>query len=436
MTLRELKNRLYNLLPGKAKYRYSRLKASIKMALKGKRELQRVRQEVDHLQKQLSLDSQPLRVLFLVHDHTMWKYDSLYRRMESDPSFEPHILVFESVNLPDGPRQELYQRTLAHFTESPTPYRVMGTRHQEQVEALHPHLIFYTTPYDSLLPTPYQMRHRYSTSLLCYSNYGYSIEDRKEWYDAYNFGLLWRYYAPNEIDQQLYQKYSPIHGANSVVVGAPKLDLFRHATPTHEQDPQSPQKPLIIIAPHHSIEPYGYALSNFLRYADLFLTLPQRYQGRVRWAFKPHPILKEKLYQHPQWGPDRTDAYYHFWETTPDCTLELGDYVSLFSQSSAMIHDCSAFTVEYALLGKPALFMVKREQFLSNLNEVGRSAIQLHTLAYSEEDILRFIEALLASQAEVNPEQLDHFRKLVLPNGSREVAEWIVEDIKRNLNRQ
>jgi DivIVA domain-containing protein len=59
----------------------------------------------------------------------------------------------------------------------------------------------------------------------------------------------------------------------------------------------------------------------------------EKYADRIQWAFKPHPLLRDTLYQHPDWGKERTDAYYGRWESMPNTQLETGAYVELFKQS-------------------------------------------------------------------------------------------------------
>ena len=76
-------------------------------------------------------------------------------------------------------------------------------------------------------------------------------------------------------------------------------------------------------------------------------------------AFKPHPILKPKLYKHALWGKERTDAYYHCWETMENTQLEMSDYIDLFMTSDAMIFDSVSFMTEYLYTKKPALFLCR-----------------------------------------------------------------------------
>lgn len=66
------------------------------------------------------------------------------------------------------------------------------------------------------------------------------------------------------------------------------------------------KKKKIIWAPHHSLEDCGgLQLSTFLSYYKFFFELAQKYFNDIQIVFKPHPLLKEKLYQHPDWGKEK-----------------------------------------------------------------------------------------------------------------------------------
>ena len=80
----------------------------------------------------------------------------------------------------------------------------------------------------------------------------------------------------------------------------------------------------IIFAPHHTIEESKYSLSSFLKFGEFIKSLAKAYQGKIQWSFKPHPILKSKLYLHPYWGKQKTDAYYNFWKDESYTQLDEG----------------------------------------------------------------------------------------------------------------
>ena len=64
---------------------------------------------------------------------------------------------------------------------------------------------------------------------------------------------------------------------------------------------------------------------------DLMIEIALLYKDKVQIAFKPHPLLKEKLIK--LWGAQATDDYYRKWDNLPNGQLETGDYVDLFKTS-------------------------------------------------------------------------------------------------------
>ena len=102
-------------------------------------------------------------------------------------------------------------------------------------------------------------------------------------------------------------------------------------------------------------------------------------------------MLRHALYHDPEWGQEKTDAYYRQWETMENTQLETGEYVDLFLQSDAMIHDSGSFILEYLLVDKPALYLVK-EGPRPEFNEQTIAAIDSHYHGASGEDIKLFIK--------------------------------------------
>ena len=124
------------------------------------------------------------------------------------------------------------------------------------------------------------------------------------------------------------------------------------------------------------------------------MALADRYRDRVQWAFKPHPLLRSKLYRHPDWGRERTDAYFGYWAESGHCQLELGSYVDLFRQSDAMIHDSGSFLAEYLYLDKPVMFLQSVENIADFLNDFGLEAFGACEHARRFEEVESFVRAL------------------------------------------
>ena len=195
----------------------------------------------------------------------------------------------------------------------------------------------------------------------------------------------------------------------------------------------------IVWAPHFSIVSKSSTLpprSNFLWMAELMVTLAKEYSDRIQIAFKPHPALLTQLYQHPEWGQQRTDSYYDLWRTMENTQLETGEFIDLFMTSDAMIHDSGSFVVEYHYTKNPAMFVSKdMKPILESLTDFGKEAHYIHYIGATEADIRHFIDdVVLAGNDPMRPQREEFFRNYLLPPGGKSVAQNVVDDIVESLN--
>ena len=156
-------------------------------------------------------------------------------------------------------------------------------------------------------------------------------------------------------------------------------------------------------------------------------TVASEFRDEIQIAFKPHPLLREKL--NVIWGTDRTDEYYNFWDEMENCQLSEGDYSDLFKNSDALIHDSSSFIVEYQVVNKPILFMVKdKEDIVKDLNKFGETAFFSQVLGTNKSDIRDFIRDVI-NKNDFGAERRNKFvsQELLPPNGQSACDNIIVE---------
>ena len=294
----------------------------------------------------------PIKVVFIVNDCAIWKYDSLYRLLAENPAFSPMILVCPTIiGMAKDQAQERLQ--LAYDTFSDRGYNVMKAAenvslHGISVASLQPDIVFYSYCWTNIMETQYRERNL-RKYLKCYVNYGFSNTDGEWGYASAFHGLMWRYFAECEDVRALALQAQPREMRNIVVTGYPVYDEFQVETSgVSLWKNTNPKYKHIIWAPHHTIEGHDGLLkfSTFLEIAEDMLLLAERYKDSLQFAFKPHPLLKAVLYHHPKWGVEKTDTYYQRWADGINTVLVSGPYIDLFKTSDAMIHDCGSFIVE------------------------------------------------------------------------------------------
>lgn len=393
------------------------------------------------LVEQLRQEQRPLRVVFIAIDVAYWRYQHVYELMQADSRFQPTIVL--SPCLGHAHQEQEMERLRKYFEArsisfvdydfSDKPFDIRGQ--------LNPDIIFFPQPYEHLLCKEHDCLNFYDR-LPCYMPYAFWMSTGKLSYDLHFHNRAWRLYYSTQLHLEEAQKVATNHGKNVRVVGYANADDFLR--PHHE----SPWRRLsdgkkrlrIVWAPHYSIIAENSALpprANFLWMADLMVTLAREYSDKIQIAFKPHPALLTQLYQHKEWGRERTDEYYELWRTMPNTQLEAGEFVDLFMTSDAMIHDSGSFAVEYHYSRKPVMFVSKNmKPILDTQSAFGLKAYDMHYIGKDEADIRRFIDdVVLGGNDPMCPEREQFFHDYLLPPGGKSVAQNMLDEIVNSLGK-
>ena len=356
-----------------------------------KKELRRIAQKTKKGEK--------VRVAFLVMDIGVWKADSVYTAMLDSSIFSPCIVVIPRINDPDPIRNanETRDYFLGLGYETIVPYN-QGWRELESF--INPDIIFISNPHD-ITDKNYYIRSMYK-KLTCYIPYFEQVcKDYEGHFNNLTVNLCWKVFQINEIHKEIAKEYCFNKGINIDVVGYPAVESLYNESTELLNDWKKNNLKKIIIAPHHSIGGSTMlANSNFLIFADAYKNLALKYKEEVNFAFKPHPLLKQNLYNHADWGTEKTDKYWSFWESCENTQLETGSYQGLFKYSDAMIHDCSSFLIEYLYVNKPVLYMNKNIR--DKLNAYGKFGYDNVLKCSNEGELSDFIEKVVCGQVTVN----------------------------------
>ncbi|RUO59622.1 CDP-glycerol glycerophosphotransferase family protein [Pseudidiomarina marina] len=344
-------------------------------------------------------NKESITVVFIVIHKSVWKVDSIFKRMLKDDFFEPIILICPYVSYGTENAFESMEDAFSFFSSKGYPV-VSSYNYKEgnwlSLEDLNTDIVFFTNPHNLTRREYYESA--YFNYLTCYVPYSHDISRYNNYQTQYNqffHNAMWKIFAPHHEDLEIFREYSQAKASNVVVTGYPAGEGFFLKLGNNPWKEQEKSKLKIIWAPHHTIDGGDLMLSTFLHYAEHFMNIVKSYEDKVQFAFKPHPILKSKLYNLPGWGRKKTDDYYKFWEEEKNTQLEDGDYEDLFRWSDGMIHDSGSFLAEYHYVKKPVLYLCNAnvEQFL---NPFGISALRSCKKGYDINDIIKFIESLLA----------------------------------------
>lgn len=375
-------------------------------------------------------------VVFFASCLSMWKYQYLYEEMLRNPKYEPYVVLSPFVNYSVEVQKEDLRKLRAFFDANNVKYidfNFEGEVFDVRAE-LNPDIIFYPQPYLKCLSKKHQFKY-FLDKLTAYYPYGFFTENAAWAYNNQFLNLAWKLFYATGMQLRDAQTKAANRGRNVEVVGYPGADEF---TLSHYKDPWKPvngKLKRVIWAPHFSINAKLTNQSNFLWMADYMLQLADTYKDRIQFAFKPHPRLKSELYKAEEWGKEKTDLYYSKWETKENCQLETGDFISLFLNSDAMVHDSASFTVDYHYTTKPVMFISKNvEAHKNTLGDFGKKAVDLHYIGTNTDEIQHFIDdTVLGGNDPMKEERMEFYNNYLLPPNGKTAAQNTVDKISEIL---
>ena len=374
-----------------------------------------------------------INCVFFALFEEVWKYDGVYNLMVKHPRFNPVILVCPIINY--GKDNMIKRMELCFRSFQKKGYNVMLSYDKDKDtyidvrNKLKPDIIFYTNPYKGLIDYRYYIT-KYMDVLTVYVPY--FMNSNKDYHMACNLELhniVWRRYSETEFHRQLSIINARNKGLNVVNSGYPGIEAFIDYKTRQRKDGRK----CIIWAPHHTIEPVGIIFySCFLVYCDFMIDLVKKYSESVSFVFKPHPLLRNKLYK--KWGQEKTDTYYNLWATMENTALNEGEYTDLFINSDAMIHDSASFIVEYLYLNKPVMRTLNGEDLDSMYNSFGLECISNHYLAHTKEEIEIFVQNVVNNIDPMKEQRTKFVNEVLMPKGSP--SQNIIDDILDSIDNQ
>ena len=382
-----------------------------------------------------------LKCVFFALFEDVWKYDRVYQLMEKHPRFEPVILVCPVVNY--GYENMLSRMKQAYRFYQKKGYRVICSydestgRYVDVRKELNPDIIFYTNPYEGLIDDRYYIK-QFPDKLTVYVPYYMNdVSDYSLAYDQLLHSLVWRMYLENNLSLQCAKKASRTGGHQMYVSGYPGIEAYIDKTYVSGDDcwkVKGHTHKRIIWAPHHTIYPVeGIQYSCFLSYSDFMLQMARKYQDEVEFAFKPHPILKNRLYE--VWGKEKTDDYYAQWAEMPNTILQEGEYTDLFLSSDAMIHDSGSFIIEYMYVDKPVMLTMREDRNGKyDFSQTASACLENYYVARNEDQIEQFIQNVISGTDPMKEQRTRFVHDVLLPEGMP--SENILNDILDSIDHQ
>ena len=304
----------------------------------------------------------PIRVLFLVNESSKWKCQAV-----CDEMFRRGYKLTIGLTVADPEANKSVDIQLKKMDETERFFigrgfcvkRVFDIKKRKPIDirSLHPDVVFYPHPWSiHKKQLPAQCA---SFAITCYIPYfvptfgnpgmhlGQAVH--KEIFAHFVLNKEWEHYY-----RQIYDKL--VYAGEIIGLGHPMIDdlIKNKVDEKHDEDG------VVIYAPHWSVP--GKALNSFLDLSTfmingkIILDYAQRHPD-VKWAFKPHPTLRNVLWKYGFMTRAEVDEYYGEWEKIAEACYT-GNYVDLFRRSRAIITDCDSFLIEYACTKKPIIHLI------------------------------------------------------------------------------
>lgn len=330
-----------------------------------------------------------IKVAFMMWEPSFWKSELLFKAMEQHPLFEPAFWMTNMGAVKDKSILCKKRAAAIDYAQKHNHIFFESSTYLELRNDFNPDYIFIAQPYISY--SPFKL-HELKYEIPCYIPYYCDSITAPHAYSGKYVQDYYRFYLESQKIHDEVIKFMPNKGKNTKVTGLPIVAQLQ----TKISEPAWPEtadgKKKIIWAPHWTIGGRGpqFSVSNFLEIADKMLSLAEQFKDEIFIAFKPHPRLIKELYEIKGWGKERADAYYSSWKNGYNTCLQEGDYIALFQQSDAMIHDCGSFLLEYMLINKPCMYLIRKDARVQ-FNATAKQALQAYRKGTKIQEIEQFV---------------------------------------------
>lgn len=389
------------------------------------------------------INNEKINICFLVNMASMFPAEEVMCRFIDDIKYSVKLVIIPDIRFGNADMYRIYKQTFEELSQKYSDIIFHSVEIDENTKEVtmwnnpleNADIICYPSPYN-VSYSLYNPYYAVLTNTLSFTiNYGYyrSIFDRYI-YNLDDYNNFWKVFLETNINYEEYRIYGQCEGSNSVVIGYAKMDRYAKYQHIHTN-----KRKKIIIAPHYSVNENTnrlLMLSNFEKYADLFLELPKKYPN-IDFVFRPHPVLFTTLKKENFWGEKKVEDYIKKMKAHKNVVYSTeGDYLEIFASSDGIIQDCGSFLVEYLYTGKPCCYMLKSKNDIQDkFNELGIKCLEHTYLAYNEDEIINFIEDVIIKENDYMKEERVSFAEKEImvnyPNVSMKIYEYINNYVRK-----
>lgn len=365
---------------------------------------------------------------YVVYDSSFAAFDLFDLIISSSEKYSVKIIIVPDISRGKDNQITQYNKTKSFFFNRYGSNYVFDGWNQENDEYYDLSdefdIVYLANPYDTMVHEYHGIKYLSKKNVLpFYISYGCMPDNYgcKIIMPMLEISLFWKVFADNKMSFRDYKKYEMAKGRNVVLSGYAKMDSLI------KSNYQKSERKRIIIAPHHTVNYPEFPLSNFVEYSKYILELPKLFP-QIDFIFRPHPLLFTNMVNAGFWTKDEVLEYIRKIQNNGMFYSVGGDYLDIFVNSDALIHDCSSFVVEYLFTGKPCCFMAKNNyrKIFSNL---GKSCLKNYYLAFNTRQITDFIQDVIINGHDNLKNKREKYAKKYLALNYPEVSKKILQEI-------
>lgn len=388
--------------------------------------------KVKEIKKILKYEKQ-IKVAFLVLFNSVFPLRTVFEKMLSADIYDPYIIAIpntsRTMNYQLTNLQDVYDNlSLQYPGRVICGYDSYSNRYYELKDDFQ--IVFFANPYKNLVHPYHEIDYFIKRNVLTvFANYGFAaLNFWNEYLDSDFYNYLWLACIESTDNLKYLKQRQSIHARNALVTGYIKMDKL-------PQEKKVNKRKKIMICPHHTV--WGWKtlnVSNFLKYKDFFIELPKMYP-QIDFVFRPHPLLFPNLKNYMKWTQEDVDSYLNNLLSSGNVIYDVsGDYLNVFNESDAMIHDCGSFIGEYLYTSNPCCYLMKSEkESEANLLPFGQKCIENYYHAFSEEDICKFINDVVINGNDYLKEKREKFAESELKINYPYAADYLIKYITERL---
>lgn len=384
------------------------------------------------------INERKIRIAFMCQYIPAWnKFEPLYREMLCNDKFEPYLICIpDCIQNKELVNYDGINETYKYFSELGYVNIIDAYKNNKwtDLEELSFDYIFYTRPYNHMMPPQYNSEIVKKYSRIGSLNYGMEIMK-----DVFNMTLntnfykdVFIYYAETQIAMNVYKQKFPI----TTFLKLRKVEFQGY--PVFEQILKEKDKESsswgfskndyrVMWTPRWTTAKH-LGGSNFFVYYKSLIEYAEKNKN-IDFLLRPHPLTFGNFIKTGEMTKQEVEEYLRQVESMPNMSMDNEkEYNATIWGSNVLIADISAFMPEYYITGKPIIFCASN-MFLE-LTEEMNMLLKGCYISYAAEDTYRYLDELKSGKDTLKSVRQEMIKLLFgksLDNPSRKIVESLYE---------